>query len=243
MIVTFIKEQQNGNIYKLLFSGKNMEIQVDIKPTGIESAVVTAPFDEALKTLTEQRYGVISLAQNAQLRIQQGKDAYISRSGNWTREGILYVPGEKPKLVKNSPILFSAAQATEAHRKGKDFYPTKEQIESALTNSVDFPQENIEIPIDRFGSDALSVFAFDGEDEAIAYGEFLRNAGIKKMPVYAVDKNYVEKENQPFTRQMWFGDLDGRSGLNDDDRYLDFDGGLRGVKMSAEGTRAEIRGF
>ena len=213
------------------------EIQVDIRPTGIESAIVYAPFDNALETLIEQCYEVISLPQNALLRIQQGKDANISRNGNWTREGILYIPREKPKLIRNSPILESATQATEAHRNGKEFYPTREQIKSALTNSIDFPTENIEIPTDRFGSDALAVFAFGGEAEAMAYGEFLRNAGIKKMPVYAVDKGHVDKQNQPFARQMWFGSLDYRSVLSGDCRNLYHDLRLRGVKMSAEGTR------
>ena len=215
------------------------EVQVDIRPTGMESAVVYAPFDVALDSLTEQGYDVISLPQNSQLRMQRGADAPISRNGNWTREGILYVPNGKPRLVRNSPVLFvllSAREATECHRNGKEFYPTKEQIEQALLDSADFPTENIEIPTDRFGSDALAVFAFGGEAEARAYGEFLRNARIKKMPVCAIDKDYVTKQNQPFARQMWFRDLDFSSVL-DGYGYLDDDYRLRGVKMSAEGTR------
>ena len=213
------------------------EVQVDIRPTGMESAVVYAPFDVALDSLTEQGYDVISLPQNSQLRMQRGADAPISRNGNWTREGILYVPNGKPRLVRNSPVLLSAREATECHRNGKEFYPTKEQIEQALLDSADFPTENIEIPTDRFGSDALAVFAFGGEAEARAYGEFLRNARIKKMPVCAVDKDYVTKQNQPFARQMWFRSLDGGSELDGDDRDLDDVNRLRGVKMSAEGTR------
>ena len=45
------------------------EVQVDIRPTGMESAVVYAPFDVALDSLTEQGYDVISLPQNSQLRM------------------------------------------------------------------------------------------------------------------------------------------------------------------------------
>ena len=157
------------------------EVQVDIRLIGLESAVVYAPFDKALETLTERGYGVISLAQNAQLRIQQGADSYISRKGNWTREGVLYVPNGKPKLVRNSPILLSAKEATSAHKIREEFYPTQEQVEKALEDSVDFPAQNIEIPTDRLSEEALTVYAFGGEERARAYGEFLKNAGISRL--------------------------------------------------------------
>ncbi|MEK6840839.1 MAG: hypothetical protein AABX79_02710 [Nanoarchaeota archaeon] len=216
-----------------------MEIIDDIKPTGVASRIVCAPFDKALETLTENGYEVISLPQNALLRIQQGKDSFISRNGNWTREGVLYVPNGTPKLVRNSPILESAPQSTEAHRNENEFYPTQEQVEKALKDSVDFPKQNIEIPTDRLGSDALTVYAFGGEKEARVYGEFLRSAGIKKMPVWAVNKGHVNKQSQPFARQMWFRNLDDRSLLGGDYWYLYDDLRLRGVKMGAEGTASQ----
>jgi len=219
-----------------------MEINVDIKSTGIESAVVYAPFDEALEALTEKGYEIISLPENAKLRIEQGKDAYISGNGNWTREGILYIPKEKPKLVRNSPILYSAKEATKAHREGKEFYPVQEQIEKALADSTDFPQEDIEISTNRFDSEALTVYAFGGEKKAENYGEFLREAGIKKMPVYAVNKSHVDKQGKPFVRQMWFWYLGDRSLLGGDGWGLDGGGRLRGVKMGAEGTAPKIQG-
>jgi len=211
-----------------------MEKIVDIKPTGIESAVVYAPFDKALEALTKEGYEIISLPQNAKLRIQQGKDSYISTNGNWTREGVLYFPKEKPKLVRNSPILESAVKATNAHGKENEFYPTKKQIEKALEDSIDFPEKNITIPTNRFDSDALTVYAFGGEKDAKAYGEFLRQVvGIKEMPVYAVDKDYVNEKNKPFARQMWFRGLGYRSslgGLGGSDWFLDGVDRLRGVK-------------
>jgi len=212
-----------------------MEKTVDIKPTGIESAVVYAPFDKALDALTKKGYEIIFLPQNGKLRIQQGKNAYISRNGNWIREGVLYIPKEKPKLVRNSPIPESAKKATNAHRKGKEFYPIPKQIEKALADSTDFPEENITIPTNRFDSEALTAYAFGGEKEAKAYGEFLREAGIKEMPIYyAVDKDYVNQQDKPFARQMWFGALGLGSGLGS--RWslygwgLGGGSGLRGVK-------------
>ncbi|MBN1377589.1 hypothetical protein JW949_04645 [Candidatus Woesearchaeota archaeon] len=179
---------------------------IDVKPTRLESAVVEDTlFDKSLDSLIKKGYEIISLPQNSQLRIQEREKAYISRNGNWTREGVLYIPKEKPKLVRNSPILESSKKATNAHRKDNEFYPTKKQIEKSLSDSIDFPEKTITVPTNRFDSEALTVYAFGGEKEAKAYGEFLREAGIKEMPVYAVDKDYINKQNKPFARQMWFG--------------------------------------
>jgi hypothetical protein len=235
-VVTSLKNKQNRDIYKVHFYGKTMEINVDIRSTGMESAAFSAPFDKALEALTDKGYDVISLPQNALLRIKQGKDSFISRNGNWTREGVIWFPNGNPKLVRNSPILYSAKEATEANRQGKKFYPTKEQIEQALADSVDFPTENISIPTNRFGENEITAYAF--RDVAEQHGQFLREVGIKEMPVWAVHKNHVKKQNSPFSRQLWFGGLDYRSVLGSDG-HLDGNGGLRGVKVGAEGTHHE----
>lgn len=217
-----------------------MEKTVDIRSTGIESAIV-APFDRALAKLQKNGYKLISLPQNAELRIQQGKDHYVSKNGNWVREGVLYVPGERNKLVRVSPILESAKKATQVHRTRKEFYPTRKQIEQSLTDdSVDFPEKTIEIPTNRFDWGALTVYIFGGEKKAKAYGEFLHDAGIKEMPVYAVDKDYVDNQSKSFARQLWFGPLDFRSELSGYGRLLDYDDRVRGVKVSDEGTSQKI---
>lgn len=207
-----------------------MEITVDIRPIGIKSAIAYGPFDEALEFLTKNGYKLISLPQNALLRIRHGKDAYISQNGNWVKEEVLYIPKEKNKLVRVSSILESAKKATQAHRNGEEFYPTRKQIERSLTDSVDFPEETIEIPTNAFGSRALTVYAFGGEIEARTYGRFLRESGIKKMPFYAVNKNYVNKQSQPFARQLWFRLLGDWSGLDGRDGLLD--ARVRGVKVA-----------
>ena len=206
------------------------EIIEDIKQEGITSAYIEAPFDGAQEALESENYFIISLKRNAKLRIQQGKNSGISKNGNWTREGILWVPKGKPKLVPTSPILYSPKEAIQDHRYEREFYPTRERIESALVDSVDFPEKNIEIPTNRFSEDALTVFAFGGEVEARNYGEFLREAGIKEMLVRAVAQSYVDSQNQPFARQMWFGNLDCRSALDGDNRYLNVSYRLRGIK-------------
>jgi len=189
------------------------EITVDIRPRGIESAIVYGPFDKALESLAKNGYEIISLLQNAELKIQQGKNHYVSKNGNWVKEGVLYIPRERNKLVKVSPILESATEATQIHRNNKEFYPTREQIEQSLTDSVDFPEKTIEIPTNRFDSEALTVYSLGGEKKAKAYGKFLNDVGIKEMPVLVDDKNYVNEQSQPFARQLWFGNLDYRSGF------------------------------
>ena len=214
------------------------ELQVDVRPSGIESAVVYAPFDQALETLTKSGYDFISTAQNAQLRIEQGAKSPVSQNGNWVKEGIVYRPNENPRLVRVSPIISSANDATQAHRNGKEFYLVSSQIEQALADSIEFPVKNIEIPTKRFGEEALTAYVFGGEKQAQLYGAFLAEAGIKAMPVWAVDKNHINKQSEPFARQLWFGRLDGdRSNLGGN---YDLDGGrVRGVRqVSTEGANA-----
>lgn len=206
-----------------------MEINVDVRLKGIESAIVSAPFDKALKTLKNNGYRIISLPENAILRIQQGENSSISREGNNTREGIIHFPRENPKLVRNSPILYSAKEATQTHRKGGEFFLTKEQVEQSLVDSFDFPIEDIEIPTNRFDSDALAVFAFGGERQARQYGEFLRNAGINRIPIWVISINHTNKQSQPFVRPMWFGDLGHGSVFNTVDGTF-YSTRLRGIK-------------
>jgi hypothetical protein len=206
------------------------EVIDDIKQGEIISAYIEAPFDEAQEVLESKGYNIISLAQNAQLRIQQGRDSDISLNGNWTREGILYTPKGRPRLVRNSPILYSPKEATQAHRERREFYPTRERIESALAASIDFPEKTIKIPTDGFGEEALTVFAFGGEENARAYEEFLRQAGINEMPVWTVDQSYVNSKNEPFVTQMWIGNLDDRSVLNGNGDLNGSVNRLRGIK-------------
>ncbi len=212
------------------------ELIVDIRPTTIESAYAIAPFDKAKAALEAEGYDIVSLPVNAQLRMQQGKDADVSTKGNYVREGPLYIKGRGNFLVRHSPILESAKEAAEAHRRRGEFYPTQEQTEKALEDSVRFPESNIEIPTNRFGEEELTAWAFG--EQAKPYGEFLREAKIKAMPVWVVDKSYVSEQQEPFVKQLWFANLDSRSGLFGYYRGLGCHGGVRGVRemKSAEGA-------
>jgi len=208
-----------------------MKIETDIKPTEIKSIVRYDVFDKVLESLTKDGYEPISLSQNAESRIQQGKDAKISIYGNWVREGVLYVPNGKNKFLPVSPMLESAKEATQAHREEAEFYLKGEQIGPYLADSVDFPEETIEISTDELDYEDLTVHAFGGEDGARAYGEFLYDVGLEKLLIYAVDKDYVNKQKWPFVRQIFFRNLDGMSAL-----YsfwgIHSDHEMRGVKMT-----------
>ncbi len=213
----------------------------DVRPREpVTSRCYQAPFDEGKILLESEGYDIISLEENARLRIQEGKDAWCSGNGNCVREGVIYIPGKGNKLVRNSPILYSAKEATHADREGKEFYTSSEAIEKALEDSVDFPLKNSEIPANRFNEDPLTVWAFGRGDprKAQDYGDFLIGAGIKSMPVYTVDNNYVNRQKEPFVRQQWFGRMGGRSFLGGDGRSLCIDSRVRGVSRTTEGSEA-----
>jgi hypothetical protein len=210
-----------------------VQLVKDIQPRGIASAYVGAPFDQGKAMLEAEKYSIISLEQNARLRMQEGKDAYVSRNGNWVKEGFLYVPKKGKFLTKTSPIMDNSVEATQEHRKGNEFYLTDAQVESGLANSVKLKDRDFSIPTNRFGEDEVTAFAFG--NSAKSYGNFLREAGIKEMPVYMVD-NIGDK---PFVRQAWFFGLDYVSRLGGD-WYLNDDGRVRGVSEDALASEPKV---
>lgn len=196
----------------------------------IESAYVAKPFDEAKAELEASGYEIISLEDNAKLRIAKGANREVSLSGNYTKEGFLYVPKKGIFLVRNSPIMANAKEATDCHRNGKEFYLTQEQVEKALADSIEVSGKSI--PTNRFGDEELTNYAFG--KTAKAYGEFLKQAGINEMPVWLA--NITDKA---FAKQAWLCRLGGSYGSG-----LDGYGGLycrgavRGVRLaSTEGAK------
>lgn len=197
----------------------------DIQPRGIASAYVVAPFDQGKAQLEAEGYHIISLEENARLRMQEGKDAYVSQNGNWVKEGFLYVPGKGKFLTKNSPVIVHPAEVTQAHRSGNEFYLTSEQVEKGLVNSIKLKDRDFSVPTKRFGEDELTTYAFG--NSAQAYGDFLKDADIKEMPVYMVD----DIGDNPFVRQAWLGRLGDGSGLDGGNWGLG--GRVRGVREDA----------
>ena len=182
------------------------QIIEDIKSKGISSAYMKKPFDYSKEALESSGYKIISLQENVRLRMQEGAHSDVSTLGNWTREGVIYVPGKGKFLTRNSPIMVNAKEATACHRNEKEFYLTNEQVEQALEDSVVISVKVV--PADRLAECELTAYAF-GED-AKKYGEFLKEARIKEMPIWTTDIR-----DKAFARQVWFRGLDvgGRSAL------------------------------
>ena len=213
-------------------------INEDIKPRGIASAYVVAPFDDGKLALAKRGYNIISLQENAVLRMQEGAGEDVSENGNWVREGVVYVPEKGVYLTKNSPIMANAKKAINAHRNGQDFYLTEEQVERSLEGAVKLT--NKAIPTNKFGENEITVYAF-GED-AKRYGEFLKKAKIDEMPIWL-----TSIQEKPFARQMWFQGLGDfyRSGLVGNNWDLHNDDRVRGVRsgISAEGTAKILEAY
>lgn len=217
-----------------------MTIVNDIKPKGTDSAYSQLPFDEAKTELEQAGYRVISLEENAQLRIDEGKDAYASRNGNWVREDFLYVPKrDKVIFTKNSPIMKHPKEATQAHREGEEFYVDNQEVEEALESAIEVSYSQKPIPTNRFGESEIAVFAFGDEKKAQEYGAFLEEAGINEMPLWIVDQAYVDKEELPFARKLWFWDLVNGSDLNGYSRLLHYNNRVRGVREVREANEPQ----
>ncbi len=211
-----------------------MEITQDIKKGKLHSAYAVGAFDKAKEALESNGYRVISLEEQAVLRVQEGSDSSVSRRGNWTREGFIYVPNRGAFLTKNSPIMANAKQATDCHRNGNEFYLNDEQVEKSLADSVLIKETQISTK--RFGDEAITNFAFG--KNAKAYGEFLKENGIDSIQVYLANS-----ENKPFARQAWLCriDSDGRSDLDGYDRDLSYGyDEVRGVRASANSKGASV---
>ncbi len=165
-----------------------MEITQDVKKGRLHSAYAIGAFDNAKEALERNGYKVISLEEQAGLRVQEGANSSISRRGNWTREGFIYVQNKGAFLTKDSPIMANATEATNCHRSGKEFYLNDEQVEKSLADSVKIGKT--QIPTSRFADEAITNFAFG--KNAKAYGEFLKENGIDSIQVYLANS-----ENKP----------------------------------------------
>jgi hypothetical protein len=211
-----------------------MEIIQDVEKGRLHSAYVVGAFDKAKQALESAGYRVILLEEQAGLRVQESTDSSISRRGNWTREGFVYVPSKGAFLTKNSPIMANATEATNCHRSGKDFYLNDEQVEKSLANAVKIGKT--EIPTSRFADEALTSFAFG--KNAKVYGEFLKENGIDSIRVY-----FANSQDKPFVRPAWLGRIGSGywSCLDGIARGLSYGNNeVRGVCLSANSKGASV---
>jgi hypothetical protein len=213
-----------------------MTLNYDVKPRMANSVLAeNLPFGRAKAELEQAGYRVISAEEQAGLRIREGPESLVSKRGNWTREGFIWVPGENHLyFTKSSPIMSSPIEATQANREGNYFCPSKEQIEEGIANSIKISYGQGAIPTDRF-EEEITNFAFGKFAEK--YEDFLRENEIMEMPIWSFDQDYVNNQINPFSTQLWLCRLSEGSGLiGNCRRNLDWHDGLRGVPNDAEGV-------
>ena len=236
-------------LYKYPFYQKYMTTTL-IKPT-LEAEVeglgeiyrIDRPFNKALESLREQKTKVISSRELAYARIKEGGDSSLFNYGSYTREGFLYLKNEPVLVALNSPLLDLqlAEQAFEASRKENYFLTDKkvyeqykEQAEQDKNKILQerkvliLPKrENYEIPTNKFNENELTLFLF--KDQAENYGNFLRENEISEMPVWLLDKNYVNSKEGSILTQLWLLDLGNWSVVVGYYGYFVYDCRVRGV--------------
>ena len=227
--------------------------EVEAQFQGLEMLFVEAPFDKAKAALEKEGAKLSSAQQVAQARIVAGKDSHVSQYGSWTAENIVYLPNGAIYITSSdfSPILKHASDATEAHRKGNEFYVSENELEEIIKTAKEDKKkepakqrvytqkktESYEIPIKKLAKDSLAQFLF--KDTAADYAAFLQGAGINEVPVWLIGAEHQKEQKAPFARAWWFHLLGGRSGLGGNYWNLYFDDWARGVRNASEASKTQ----
>ena len=200
----------------------------DIKTKELSSMYVEAPFDKAKEALEGMGYRIISLKENAKLRVENGSASFIYHNGNFVREGLLYTPNDGIYLTKNSQILSNAKKATQAHRHEKEFYLFNEQVEEAKKDSIKLAMKSncLYIPTKRFAENEITAYVFG--ESAESYGELLQNIGLQSMPIFTL----TNIKKKPFVRPIWFYRItfDDIFGIDSNSFFLNGNNRIRGIK-------------
>jgi hypothetical protein len=177
----------------------------------LTSAVVFGLFGEMVEKFSIRNFKLISLEENAWLRVVKGKYAPESWTGNYVRAGFLHIPNKGVYLVKDSPINDRFANATTANRLGHEFHISFAEAEELAKVSVRIPYNLKEIPVAQLSRNPVSKFAFGNAVKA--YANFLRDAGVERFPIWILPRGIVDSQSQPFVRQVILRCMDNWSGL------------------------------
>ena len=231
----------------------------------LEIGTSQGPFDQSYPALLKAGFTFHSAEQEAHARILAGPNSYVSRNGTYVNNAHVYQPKDSGIVLivdgKHNPILANPSEATNAHRNGNEFYVNtpkllnraerdpKKAVKSgvlALARPVkkgmlsSSEANPFEVSVDELAENPY--FAFTLRDEAKPYGQFLKQAGIKSVPVYLVNESNTKKETNPFSRLLWVGDLDDRSVFFGYSRDLNVgDSRVRGVRPSASAVSASTQ--
>ena len=180
---------------------KRYKLVQDLTKGDLLSAYVDAPFDDGLEVLQGNDYRLISLEENARLRIQEGYEADISnRVGNWVLEDVIYVPNKGIFLTKVSHIMRNVDKAIKDDKEKYYIGLTDEQVEECFADCVELKIKDRLIPTNRFGENEITRYAFG--EYAESYGTFLRDNEIKEMPIEFGSMFY-----ESYASKGWFKEL------------------------------------
>jgi len=168
----------------------------DVNLEKIRSVYIETSFDKGIKKLKEKGYELISLKENAKLRMQENDD-FVSEEGNWVKEDLIYVPKKGFFLTKISPINENPEIATKEHGLEKEFYLTSEQVKKSLEDAIRINTQKI------FSKDIwenkITTYVFGKNAEE--YGKFLIRLGINGI---IIDFPQTKGE-KAFAGKIWFG--------------------------------------
>jgi len=198
-----------------------MAIQIDTYPI-MPSGCLIGPFDKTLARLRREGFNLISLEDNARLRIAEGSYAPVSKNGNFVSASAIYNFDNGFFISKRSPILAAQKEAIECQSRGEDFLLTDELAEWALEDAVEVFARVI--PSKNFGEEPVTSYLFG--KAAKDYGEFLTGAGVKAVPIWrtnnspflrpSTEKDHIKELKKPFARQIYFSAIPYWSGISCD---------------------------
>ena len=201
------------------------EIIQDIIRKDLQSVYMSGvSFGLGLCLLENEGYRLISLEEQAILRIQGGKDSLVSRLGNWTREGYIHVP-ESPDpdekvdsfITKNSPFS-NLEYAVSGNPSGEK--PISEELRRAALSDSCPLEDVIHIPTLELSKNRAASYAFGKCAEE--YGRFLHDSGVRSTRINS------------FGRQAFFWGLDVSSEIGG--QRTEKLGAVRGIRYTDPGT-------
>jgi len=188
------------------------KIEIDVSRSGLESARVYAEnFYEGKRALEAEGFRIISIQENAALRMLEGPRSNISKEGNLVKEGFVYVSREELYLTKNSPFMMHTHKKDPANEDEL----TDKEVQIALKGSIRLPgkievlygkssPEPIVIPTKRFGDEPVTNFLFG--HYARKFGKFLQRADGCELVFDLLPHEIYNNKRQVFS-QLWFGGI------------------------------------
>ena len=184
------------------------------------------PWDRGVSSLKSQGLDAITLRDLAEARILGGANSPVSTRWTWVAENFNY---DKDDILiasrEFSPLLQYPAEATECHRQGKEFYLSPndtEKLRRAASSDVNqamkfgvllLKRSKIlsDISVEAFGEEDVTSFLF--RDKAKEYGRFLKENGIKNVPLRVAGEAYAQEQGRAFSRALWAYNLNFNSAL------------------------------